>query len=76
MGKSHTEELLHATYSQYRVGAIKLMRMRWVEQLVLMGEMRNAYFFKRRPQIKGSLGEYGHRLEDNIKMNPKIENIM
>jgi hypothetical protein len=50
--------------------------MWWVEQLVLVGEMRNAYFFKRRPQIKGSIREYGHRLEDNIKIILKVESIV
>jgi hypothetical protein len=76
VGKLHTEELLKVSYSQYNVGAIKLMRMRRVEQLALMGEILNAYFLIISPQIKGSLGVYGPRLGDGIKLSLEIERIV
>jgi hypothetical protein len=50
---------------------IKPRRMRWVEHVASMGEMRTAYiiFLVGKSEGKKSLGRSGRRWEDNIRMD-------
>jgi hypothetical protein len=46
--------------------------MRWAGNVVLMGEMRNAYkILVRKAERKRPLGRYRRGWEDDIKMNVK-----
>jgi hypothetical protein len=59
--KLHNEEL-HNLYSSPNIGVIKSMRMRWVEHVACMVEMRNAYkLFVRKPEGTRPLGRPKYR---------------
>jgi len=67
--KLHNEELNDLYSSPNIVWVIKSRRMRWVGQIVLMGERKSLYrVLVRKPEGKKSLGGPRHRWEDNIKM--------
>jgi hypothetical protein len=70
--KLHNEEL-HNLYSSLNIiRMIKSRRMRWVECVAHMAEMRNEYkIFVRKPEGERPLGGSIHRWEDNIKMDLK-----
>jgi hypothetical protein len=49
---------------------IKSKKMRWVEHVGLMGDLRNVYqVLVEKPEGKRSLGRLSHRPEHNIKMD-------
>jgi len=44
-------------------------KMKWVEHVTCMGEMRNAYkILVGRPEVKRPLGRSRRRCEDNLRM--------
>jgi hypothetical protein len=67
---SYKQEL-HGLYSSPSiVRVIKARRMRWVGNVVRMGEVRGAYnILVGRPEGRRPLGRPRHRREDNIKMD-------
>jgi hypothetical protein len=67
--KLHNE--LHNLYSSPDIiRMIKSWRMRWVEHVARMGEMRNAYkILVEIPEGKSLLGGPRRRWGDNIRMN-------
>jgi len=68
--KIHNEELHDLYSSPNSLRAIKSRRMRWVGQVVHMGEKEGTcWIFWGKPQRKRPFGRPRLRLEDNIKMN-------
>jgi len=71
----HNEELHKLCASPNIIRVIKSRRMRWVEHVACMGEMRNAYkILDGKPDEKRPLVRPRHRLEDNVRIDhPEIE---
>ena len=67
--KLYNKELIDLYSSPNIVRIIKSRRMRWVGQVVLMGERKGVYrVLVGKPEGKKSLGRPRHGWEDNIKM--------
>jgi hypothetical protein len=52
------------------IRVIKLKKIKWMEHVARMGEMRNAYnILVGIPEVKGPLGRPRRRWEDTIRMD-------
>jgi len=66
----HNEELKDLYSSPNIMRVIKSKRMRWVGQVVCMGEEKGVYrFLLRKPEGRRPLGRPKRRWVDNIKMD-------
>jgi hypothetical protein len=65
----HNEELHNLYASPNTIRVMKSRRMRWVDDVVRMGQMRDTYnILVAKPERKTPLGRPRHRQEDNIRM--------
>jgi hypothetical protein len=75
--KLHNEEHQNLSCSPSTINMVKSSRMRWVGDVALMGEKRNAYrILVGEPEGKRPLGRPRHRLVGNIKMDLRYDGVV